>query len=231
MGSYKQLSLSERIKIQIGIEQNQTLTTISAGIGRSTATVSRQLSRNKVRAQRTPKAKAVGRPKAYRAETSNQRAKDQQSKPRIIRILSVDGTGDLWRRIKSLFKQRLSPEQISATLKQMSEPVRISHETIYQAIYAMPKGELRKEIVALLRLSHKTRRPRAAGEDRRGAILGMVNIKDRPEEIEERLIPGHWEGDLIKGKGNKSQVLPNMGYSSFYGYEVRRTIRAQMDRY
>jgi IS30 family transposase len=88
----------------------------------------------------------------------------------------------------------------------MPEPVRISHESIYTAIYAMPRGELRTEVIGLLRKSHKTRRPRARGEDRRGLIPNMTSIDERPVEVDERLVPGHWEGDLIKGAANRSQV-------------------------
>ncbi|MDF1527468.1 MAG: IS30 family transposase, partial [bacterium] len=77
---------------------------------------------------------------------------------------------------------------------------------IYTAIYAMPRGELRKDVIGWLRFGHAKRRPRARGEDRRGRIPDMVSIHDRPPEIEERLVPGHWEGDLIKGASNRSAV-------------------------
>jgi len=70
----------------------------------------------------------------------------------------------------------------------------------------MPRGELRSEVISLLRKSHKTRRPRARGDDRRGLIPNMTSIDERPLEVDERLVPGHWEGDLIKGARNRSQV-------------------------
>jgi len=100
----------------------------------------------------------------------------------------------------------LVPGAGGGALSRMPEPVRISRETIYTAIYAMPRGELRTEVIGLLRKSHKTRRPRARGEDRRGLIPNMTSIDERPVEVDERLVPGHWEGDLIKGKTNRSQV-------------------------
>ena len=84
--------------------------------------------------------------------------------------------------------------------------LRVSHETIYTAIYAMPRGELRSEVIGWLRFGHAKRGARTRGEDRRGKIHDMVSIHDRPPEIEERLIPGHWEGDLIKGAYNRSAV-------------------------
>ena len=102
-----------------------------------------------------------------------------------------------------------SPEQIAGTLKRRYPEQRelaVSHETIYTAIYAMPRGELRTEVIGWLRFGHAKRRPRARGEDRRGRIPDMVSIRDRPPEVEERLVPGHWEGDLIKGARNASAV-------------------------
>ena len=84
--------------------------------------------------------------------------------------------------------------------------VSICISLLYGAIYAMPRGELRSEVIGLLRKSHKTRRPRARGDDRRGLIPNMTSIDERPLEVDERLVPGHWEGDLIKGARNRSQV-------------------------
>jgi len=106
-------------------------------------------------------------------------------------------------------KAGYSPEQIAGTLAAVHPDLpslQVSHETIYTAIYAMPRGELRTEVISWLRFGHAKRRPRARGEDRRGQIPDMVSIHDRPPEIEERLVPGHWEGDLIKGAYNRSAV-------------------------
>jgi len=83
---------------------------------------------------------------------------------------------------------------------------RVCHETIYVALYALPRGELRRELLACLRQGHKARRPRSRGADRRDRIAAELRIAARPEEIAERLIPGHWEGDLIKGAHNRSAV-------------------------
>lgn len=84
--------------------------------------------------------------------------------------------------------------------------LQVSHETIYTALYAMPRGTLRSELIACLRQARKSRRPRAWGEDRRGSIPDMISIHQRPPEIDERVIPGHWEGDLIKGARNASSI-------------------------
>ena len=82
--------------------------------------------------------------------------------------------------------------------------MRASHENIYTALYAMPRGELHTELLATLRQARKVRRPRARGEDRRGEITNIVSIHQRPPEVDNRVIPGHSEGDLIKGRGNAS---------------------------
>lgn len=103
-----------------------------------------------------------------------------------------------------------SPQQIAATLRRTfpNEPARhLSHETIYTAIYVLPRGELRRQLVACVSQGRGTRLLRSRGVDRRGQIPEMVSIHVRPPEIEDRVMPGHWEGDFIKGAGNKSSVV------------------------
>ena len=85
-------------------------------------------------------------------------------------------------------------------------PHHVSHETIYTAIYAQPRGELRRLLIACLRHGHNTRMSRTRGTVRRGQIPDMVSIHVRPPEMEDRLLPGHWEGDFFKGAGNQSSV-------------------------
>jgi IS30 family transposase len=102
-----------------------------------------------------------------------------------------------------------SPQQIAARLKRdypddMSK--RISHETIYAAIYIIPRGELRRTFLACLRQHRKVRRPRSRGTDRRGQIPNRTAIALRPPEVDTRQVPGHWEGDLLKGRANGSAV-------------------------
>ena len=141
------------------------------------------------------------------ASAADAQAKKRACKPRRRRRLTV--TTRLWRSVVKLLRKRWSPEQISACLKQRhpDQPERwVSHETIYTSLYIMPRGELRKELIGHLRQHHKSRRPRSRGTDRRGQIPNMVRIAERPAEVEKRLVPGHWEGDLIKGAGNASSV-------------------------
>jgi IS30 family transposase len=114
-----------------------------------------------------------------------------------------------WSVVVTMLHWKWSPQQISSTLKRVfpDEPERhVSHETIYTAIYAQPRGELRRELIACLRQGRSTRMPRKRGNDRRGQIPEMVSIHVRPPEVEDRVMPGHWEGDFIKGAGNKSSV-------------------------
>ena len=118
-------------------------------------------------------------------------------------------TGVGWSVVLTLLDWKWSPQQIAGTLKRVfpDEPERhVSHETIYTAIYAQPRGELRRQLIACLRHGRSTRMPRTRGDDRRGQIPDMVSIHVRPPEVDDRVMPGHWEGDFIKGAGNKSSV-------------------------
>lgn len=111
-----------------------------------------------------------------------------------------------WETVLRRRKRGLSPEQIACTLARMPEPVRLSYETIYTALYAMPKGQMRSRILTLLRRKRKQRCSRAQAKPQRPFIEAITLIDHRPSEVDERLVPGHWEGDLIKGKLNQSRV-------------------------
>jgi IS30 family transposase len=111
--------------------------------------------------------------------------------------------------VEHFLREGWSPEQIAGTMKGLyrDQPEqRVSHETIYNALYVMPKGELRTDLLNCLRQQRRTRRPRARGADRRGQLQDMRSLHVRPPEVEDRLIPGHWEGDLIKGAFNRSAI-------------------------
>lgn len=115
-----------------------------------------------------------------------------------------------------------SPQQISGKLKAMNDGAAngvdadvdagdpalpmVSHETIYRAIYVIPRGELRKDLIGFLRQAHKTRGARGRGLNRQGRLPDMVSIHERPEDVFNRLIPGDWEGDFVKGAGNASAI-------------------------
>lgn len=206
--TYRQLSIEERTMIQTLLSQGHKPGKIARELGRCAATVSRELKRNGWTAPQEPR--SVGRPLVsggYRADAAHKRATACTVKPRVLRKLQSGSV--LWNHVKKYLRNGYSPEQIAGTLATVhpnNPSLQASHETIYTAIYAMPRGELRTEVIGWLRFGHAKRRPRARGEDRRGQIPDMVSIHDRPPEIEERLIPGHWEGDLIKGAHNRSSV-------------------------
>ncbi len=202
---YEHLSVGERAVIQVMLQDGCSRNAIALRLQRARSTVCRELTRNGFRSARA--AGSRGRtPVAggYQCQAAQDRADALAQRARVMRKLVVGNA--LWKRVLALLQDGLSPEQIAHTLKTMPEPICISHESIYSAIYVMPRGELRAQTVALLRQSRKNRRPRSRGEDRRGLIANMTSIHERPIEVEERLVPGHWEGDLIKGSANKSQV-------------------------
>lgn len=208
MGKYKQLSMEERSLIQTQLTLGLKPSWIAEDLGRSISTVTRELRRNGW--ERPAVKRDRGRPPIagkYRAVLAQARATGNSAKPRAERRLQVGSV--LWVTVMRYLRQGYSPEQISGTLKAVNpgQPsLQVSHETIYSAIYLMPRGELRTEVIGWLRFGHAKRRPRSRGDDRRGQIPGRVSIHERPPEVAERLIPGHWEGDLIKGKGNRSAV-------------------------
>jgi len=198
--SYQQLSLEERIELQVQMDRGLSTRAIARVLKRAASTVSREMRRNGWQLVRRG-------PSRYNAAEAQQRAALMAGKPRAQRKL-VPGTA-AWAAVLEQFAAGLSPEQAARTLKRMhpeNPGLHFSHETIYQAIYAMPRGELRAEVVALLRFGHSKRRPRTRGQDRRGQIPDLVSIHNRPAEIAERLVPGHWEGDPIKGRYNRSAV-------------------------
>lgn len=208
MGNYKHLSIEERSVIQAQLTLGFKPSWIAAGLGRSVSTVMRELRRNGW--VKSGERRGRGRPAIagkYRAALAQDRADALSTKPRVERRLQIGNA--LWCAVMEYLQLGYSPEQIAGTLKTVNADypnLQVSHETIYQAIYLMPRGELRTEVIGWLRFGHTKRKPRARGEDRRGQIPEMVSIHDRPPEVDERLVPGHWEGDLIKGKGNRTAV-------------------------
>jgi transposase, IS30 family len=199
--SYQHLIVAERCLIQVQLGLRLSPAAIAAGLKRSRSTITREMSRNGwIRG-------AGGKHVAdvYDAARADRRARLRASKARVPAKLQV-GT-PLWELVLKHLKRGLSPEQIAHTLASMHSPAKLSYEAIYTALYAMPRGTLRDRVLKLLRRGHKGRRLRASARDRRNqAIPDMVLIDERPEEASQRLVPGHWEGDLLIGKGNRSQV-------------------------
>nr|WP_316655719.1 IS30 family transposase [uncultured Gellertiella sp.] len=191
---YQHFSAFERNFLQSRLNMGNTQAWIALALGRSRSTVSREVRRNAPPA--SPSHLCYDAGIASRASLSRRRRG-------LVRL--AEGTALR----ETVFRQiRLgwSPQQISGRLKHMDEPETVAHETIYRAIYILPKGELRKQLIGLLRQGHKLRRPRAQGKDRRGSLPGMVSVHARPASVLTRELPGDWEGDLIKGTGNASCI-------------------------
>lgn len=206
--NYQQLSAEERGMVMALKLQERSAREIARTLNRAPSTISRELRRNGYQA---PCEQCVmGRSRiagGYDAQRANRRARRVRRAAWPPRKLQPAGA--LWAEVRALLARKFSPEQIAATLKRRhpGQPeLQASHETIYTAIYAAPRGELRKELVELLRQGRGARRPRTRGQDRRGALQDMLSIHVRPPEANDRLLPGHWEGDLIKGKANASAV-------------------------
>jgi IS30 family transposase len=192
--SYKQLDYQERQTISICRELGLNIRAIARVLGRAPSTVSREINRN-----------CGGG--SYSCRFAHQRCVRRRRHCRPAPKLVVGNA--LFTSVRTLLLERWSPQQIAsrlATLHPHETARRVSHETIYNVIYAQPRGELRRELIACLRLARTKRWPRSRGEDRRGQIADLLSIHVRPPEIEDRQFPGHWEGDLIKGAGNLSAV-------------------------
>jgi len=183
--SYQQLQPEERLAIASLRLQDVSIRAMALMLGRSPATISRELMRN-------------GSATGYASVPAQALSAARRSAGRRPAKLCLQGVR--WRVVVTLLEWKWSPQQISGTLKRMypTDPTRhVSHETIYTAIYAQPRGELRRQLIACLRHGLSTRMSRTRGTDRRGQIPDMVSIHVRPPEIEDRLLPGHWEGDFI----------------------------------
>jgi transposase, IS30 family len=192
--SGRYLSVGEREEIAVGLAAGESVRVIAARLGRSASTVSREVSRN-----------SRGR-RYYRALAAQGQAQWRARRPKTARLA---GNVRLRAWVQARLEERWSPEQISVMLEQQfpDDPgMRVSHEAIYQSIYVQGRGALRRELAVCLRTGRALRKPRRRDGERRGKIPGMVMISDRPAEVEDRAVPGHWEGDLIVGKDNKSAI-------------------------
>jgi IS30 family transposase len=191
--SGRYLSVAEREEIAVGVAAGESLRVIAARLGRPASTVSREIGRNGTR-------------RGYRAVAARAQAEFRARRPKTARLA---GNARLRGWVQDRLEERWSPEQISAMLRAEfpDEPeMRVSHETIYQAIYVQGRGALRRELAACLRTGRALRKPRRTAGERRGRIPGMVLISERPAEAADRAVPGHWEGDLIMGARNASAI-------------------------
>ncbi len=186
------LRFEERERISRGVAAGESARSIGRELGRSPSTVTREL-------------EACGGRRAYRALAAHRRALRSAERPKQGKLASVPA---LRAEVESRLLRRWSPQQISATLKlefPKNPEMQISHETIYRSLYVQSRGELRRQLTANLRTGRTRRRPRG-GPERRGRIKGMVPISQRPAEVADRAVPGHWEGDLLVGKQGRSFI-------------------------
>ena len=209
---YEQLTSEERATIMLMQQSRCSVRAMARTLHRAPSTISRELRRC---VHWICRPAISDSPCPYDARIAAIRARVQRFKTRRTSKLACDTV--LFGVVHHFLGQGWSPSQIAGTLKHMwpDDPQRtVSHETIYTCIYAMPKGELRREFIACLRKSRSTRMPRSRGSDRRGRLPELLSIHMRPPEVHDRAFPGHWEGDLIKGAGNRSAVAVLLERSS-----------------
>src|ERR1700732_3795263 len=185
------LTLAEREDISLGIASGLSIREIAKGLERAVSTVSREVARH------------GGRP-LYRANEADHQAWESAFRPkRCLLAIHV--------KLQEIVAGKLildwSPEQISGWLKIQypeDESMRVSHETIYRSLFIQARGVLKKELIQHLRFKRRIRRSRHARDSghHKGQIVDAISIRERPAEIEDRAIPGHWEGDLIGGTKN-----------------------------
>lgn len=189
-----ELKAWEREEISKGIYAFEKLNYIAKKLGRDPGTITRE-------ARKQYKRKRWG----YSAIKGQAIAKKNLSKRGRKR--KIDGNKKLQDYIYEKLHQEWSPEEIASRLKkEYGQDMQVSHETIYQHLYCLPRGELKRELMAGLRLKRKRRLSRAAIHARRPGIQDAISISERPKEAEGRTVPGHWEGDLIIGKDRLSAI-------------------------
>jgi IS30 family transposase len=185
------LTLEEREEISRGLASNLSVRAIAAQLGRAPSTISRELHRN-------------GGSAGYRAVKADQAALDRACRPKRCKLAC---NRPLSQTVAAKLRLQWSPQQIAGWLKcehPEDESYQVSHETIYRSLFIQARGVLKKELQQHLRTQRAIRRSRHASQKRdgHGQILNMVSIRERPAAVEDRAVPGHWEGDLIAGSNN-----------------------------
>ena len=185
------LALSEREEISRGLVAEQSIRSIAASLGRSPSTVSREIRRN-------------GGYRRYRATAADKRAWKEALRPKACKLVTCPRLRQV---VDSKLRLEWSPEQIAGWLKRSypeDEAYRVSHEIIYRSLYVQARGALKKELMQHLRTQRTMRRSRHGNKsgEGQGQIKDMVSISERPASVEDRAVPGHWEGDLITGSRN-----------------------------
>jgi len=188
------LTPTEREEISRGIAAGHSIRTIASQLGRAPSTISREINRN-------------GGWRWYRASKADEAAWQRAHRPKTCKLATNPA---LARIVASKLQLQWAPWQIAGWLKRTypdNENYQVSHETIYKTLYIQARGALRKELIKHLRRTRAMRRSRHHTQKTpdHGRIVGAVSISERPPEVEDRAVPGHWEGDLICGSNN-SQI-------------------------
>jgi IS30 family transposase len=212
------LSIVEREEIMVGTSHGESIRSMARRLGRAPSTIMREIYFNGRCRDAPGRYRALHRFGAnrggwdansgYRASLAQQRSEARARRPKTGKL---GRCGELCGVVQALLANKHSPEQIAGVLAKTypdRPEMQVSHETIYRALYVQGRGELRRELHRCLRTGRALRKPRARStqDDRRGRIPGMVNISERPAEVADRAVPGHWEGDLIIGKNLASQM-------------------------
>jgi IS30 family transposase len=189
--SRRVLSLDDREEISRGVAAGVSLRSIARRLRRAPSTISRELERN-------------GGHGRYRAAAADSQAWDRALRPKMCKLTRNDQLRQL---VAARLSENWSPEQIAGWLKHTypdDEAYRVSHETIYRSLFVQARGVLKKELQAHLRSGRAIRRSRHASSKGggRGSLTDMISIRERPASVEDRAVPGHWEGDLICGSSN-----------------------------
>jgi len=194
---YRRLSSAEREEISRGLAQRETLSVIAVRLGRAPSTLSREMNRNSGES-------------GYRAFSAERRSLEKASSRRNGKS-RLANKGGLHRYVLEKLKKRWSPREIVKRIQEeypQNMAMRISHEAIYRYIYVLPRGSLKQTLIKALRQERKYRRKQKHGnvEETRGKIADMLSIEERPAEVADRSVPGHWEGDLIMGKYKRTAL-------------------------
>jgi IS30 family transposase len=189
----KALTVEERDEILRGICEKLSDRSIAARLGRNQSVISREITRN-------------GGRDNYRVHAAQERYEALKCRPKTRKLEKNQRLHDA---VADKLREDFSPEQVSGRLKEdypEDHEMHVSPETIYQALFLQARGELRTQLKLALRTGRAQRIPRGSTRPKQARIAGMVNVSERPAEAEDRAVPGHWEGDLVIGKGGKSQV-------------------------
>lgn len=194
---YTRLTDQERESISRGLAQHKSIRQLAKELNRSPSTISREIRRNKGKS-------------GYRAFSASRRAKAAASSRKRGKR-KIEKQEGLLSYVTEKLQREWSPQEISKRLKieyAWDMNMQVSHEAIYQYIYVLPRGELKQLLIKGLRQERKHRRPQKRGDttETRGKIANMLSIEERPAEVADRSVPGHWEGDLILGKYKRSAL-------------------------